>query len=224
MLTIDQATTMLSMQAAMNSKVDPDWVSARHPYLRAIVIEGAEAIEHHGWKWWKKQDKDLAQLQMELIDIWHFILSEILLNNDGNEGESLAQLQELLTEADLPSLNHRKISFDGQDYPLNAMNLIQKLELLIAVSVSKRIELELFESIMIDCKVDWTELYCQYVGKNVLNFFRQDHGYKEGTYQKIWSGREDNEYLVEIMATLNPDTSSFRDDIYSALEQLYPSQ
>jgi hypothetical protein len=224
MLTIDQATTMLSMQAAMNSKVDPDWVSARHPYLRAIVIEGAEAIEHHGWKWWKKQDKDLAQLQMELIDIWHFILSEILLNNDGNEGESLAQLQELLTEADLPSLKHRKISFDGQDYPLNAMNLIQKLELLIAVSVSKRIELELFESIMIDCKVDWTELYCQYVGKNVLNFFRQDHGYKEGTYQKIWSGREDNEYLVEIMATLNPDTSSFRDDIYSALEQLYPSQ
>jgi hypothetical protein len=224
MLTIDQATTMLSMQAAMNSKVDPDWVSARHPYLRAIVIEGAEAIEHHGWKWWKKQDKDLAQLQMELIDIWHFILSEILLNNDGNEGESLAQLQELLTEADLPSLKHRKISFDGQDYPLNTMNLIQKLELLIAVSVSKRIELELFESIMIDCKVDWTELYCQYVGKNVLNFFRQDHGYKEGTYQKIWSGREDNEYLVEIMATLNPDTSSFRDDIYSALEQLYPSQ
>ena len=223
MLTIDQATTMLSMQAAMNSKVDPDWVSARHPYLRAIVIEGAEAIEHHGWKWWKKQDKDLAQLQMELIDIWHFILSEILLNNDGNEGESLAQLQELLTEADLPSLKHRKISFDGQDYPLNTMNLIQKLELLIAVSVSKRIELELFESIMIDCKVDWTELYCQYVGKNVLNFFRQDHGYKEGTYKKVWGGREDNEYLVEIMGTLSPNASTFQDEIYSALKQYYPS-
>jgi|TARA_B110000263_G_scaffold107270_1_gene93701 hypothetical protein len=223
MLTIDQATTMLSMQGAMNSKVDPNWVSARHPYLRAIVIEGAEAIEHHGWKWWKKQDKDLPQLQMELIDIWHFILSEILLNNDGNEGASLAQLQELLTEAELHNLHERKISFDSEDYSLNAMDLIQKLELLIAVSVSKRIELALFESIMIDCKMNWTELYCQYVGKNVLNFFRQDHGYKEGTYKKVWDGREDNEYLVEIMGTLSPNASTLQDEIYSALKQYYPS-
>jgi hypothetical protein len=210
MLTIDQATTMLSMQGAMNSKVDPNWVSARHPYLRAIVIEGAEAIEHHGWKWWKKQDKDLPQLQMELIDIWHFILSEILLNNDGNEAE-------------LHNLHERKISFDSEDYSLNAMDLIQKLELLIAVSVSKRIELALFESIMIDCKINWTELYCQYVGKNVLNFFRQDHGYKEGTYKKVWDGREDNEYLVEIMGTLSPNASTLQDEIYSALKQYYPS-
>ena len=52
--------------------------------LRAVAIEGAEAIEHHGWKWWKNR-KDLAQLQMELIDIWHFLLSELLLRNDGDQ-------------------------------------------------------------------------------------------------------------------------------------------
>ena len=49
---------------------------------QAFVIEGAEAIEHHGWKWWKKQDCDLPQLQMEIIDIWHFLLSEILLQHE----------------------------------------------------------------------------------------------------------------------------------------------
>jgi len=59
---------MLELQATMNSKVDPDWINAKYPYLRAVAIEGAEAIEHHGWKWWKKQQKDLAQLQMELLE------------------------------------------------------------------------------------------------------------------------------------------------------------
>ena len=72
----DQAATMLELQAMMNSKVDSNWLLARYPYLRAVAIEGAEAIEHHGWKWWKKQTKDLPQLQMELIDIWHFFLSK----------------------------------------------------------------------------------------------------------------------------------------------------
>jgi len=46
-LLLIQAKTMLSMQHAMNSKVDPEWITARYPYLRAVVIEGAEAIEHH---------------------------------------------------------------------------------------------------------------------------------------------------------------------------------
>lgn len=37
------------------------------------------------------------------------------------------------------------------------------------------------------------------MGKNVLNRFRQANGYrtaiKEGTYRKLWGGREDNEHL-----------------------------
>ena len=44
MLTPDQAKTMLSLQHSMNTKVDPDWMRARYPYLRAVAIEGAEAI------------------------------------------------------------------------------------------------------------------------------------------------------------------------------------
>jgi len=62
MLTQTQAEVMLTLQANMNAKVNPDWVNTAYPYLRAIVVEGAEAMEHHGWKWWKKQDCDLGQL------------------------------------------------------------------------------------------------------------------------------------------------------------------
>ena len=53
-----------------------------------------------------------------------------------------------------------------------------------------------FATIMHLIEMDFDALYRSYVGKNVLNFFRQDHGYKEGTYVKNWAGREDNEHLV----------------------------
>lgn len=59
------------------------------------------------------------------------------------------------------------------------------------------------------------------VAKNVLNIFRQHHGYKEGHYQKIWQGREDNEHLVEIMAELDTSSDEFRERLYSSLEQRY---
>jgi len=210
---------MLSLQASMNAKVDPNWIAARYPYMRAVVIEAAEAIEHHGWKWWKKQDKDLPQLQMELIDIWHFLLSEILLNEQGNEAAALHKLNELLESIEASQL----VDFDGKPYKVNSMDLLSQLELLIALSAARKIELSVFAAIMGNCEMDWTELYCQYVGKNVLNFFRQDHGYQNGSYLKIWNGREDNEYLVEVMAELDANDAEYKDKLYSALSKHYPN-
>ena len=210
---------MLSLQAAMNAKVDPNWVAARYPYMRAVVIEAAEAIEHHGWKWWKKQDKDLPQLQMELIDIWHFLLSEILLNEGGSETVALLRLTEQLETIEASQL----VDFDAKQYNLASMDLLAQLELLIALSAARKIELSVFAAIMGNCEMDWTELYCQYVGKNVLNFFRQDHGYQDGSYLKMWNGREDNEYLVDIMAELDANDAEYKDKLYSALRSNYPN-
>ena len=219
MLSDQQARTMLTLQSAMNAKVNPDWVAYRYPYMRAVVIEAAEAMEHHGWKWWKKQEKNLPQLQMELIDIWHFLLSQILLNEGGSETAALLKLNEQL-EA-IEDSNH--VDFDGKSYNLSKMDLLEQIELLIGISAARRIELSVFASIMNNCEMGWTELYCQYVGKNVLNFFRQDHGYKDGSYQKMWNGREDNEYLVEVMADLDPSDAEYEDKLYSALRKHYPN-
>lgn len=218
MLSKEQAEVMLDLQASMNAKVDPNWVSARYPYLRAVVIEAAEAMEHHGWKWWKKQDLDLPQLQMELVDIWHFILSELLLENEGALKPTLELLNKLLTEASLQT----EVVQTGETYQLSELDLLAKLELLIALSAMRKIDLAVFAGIMDDCDIGWTELYRQYVGKNVLNFFRQDHGYKAGTYKKMWNDREDNEYLVDIMESLDATDPSFKDQLYTALENAYP--
>jgi len=215
----DQAATMLELQAIMNSKVDPNWLAAKYPYLRAVAIEGAEAIEHHGWKWWKKQEKDLPQLQMELIDIWHFFLSELLLRNDGDQKRALKSLLDLSRQSE----KQQKFKFDEKEIDLKNYDLVNKLELLIATSISQRIEIELFNLIMNDCQLSWDELYTQYVGKNVLNIFRQEHGYKKGNYQKVWEGLEDNEHLVNILNNLDSKSSNFKAEIYDSLEALYPN-
>lgn len=213
-----QLNTMLSLQAAMNRKVDPDWVKAAYPYLRAVVVEAAEAIEHHGWKWWKKQSLDMAQLQMEVIDIWHFVLSEVLLRHQGDETRASASLL-----ADGNADTDTVIEFDHQCYGLASMTLLDKLELLTALAAARRVEIGVFASIMRDCGMNWDDLFAQYVSKNVLNFFRQDHGYKDGSYQKIWHGKEDNEHLVEVMATLSATSASYATDLYQALKLRYPA-
>jgi dimeric dUTPase (all-alpha-NTP-PPase superfamily) len=209
--------TMLSLQSAMNSKVDPNWVTAAYPYLRAVVVEAAEAIEHHGWKWWKKQALDMAQLQMEVVDIWHFLLSEVLLRQHGDE---VAASTQLLNDCD--HHDGDDILFDNRPYELKSMTLLDKFELLTALAAARRIEIVVFASILQDCKMSWDDLFAQYVSKNVLNLFRQDHGYKQGSYQKIWHGKEDNEHLVEVMATLSADADDYHAQLYQALKLRYP--
>ena len=214
-LTEIQLDAMLDMQDKMNSTVNPEWVKAKNNWHRAIQVEGVEAIEHHGWKWWKKQECDMGQLRMELVDIWHFMLSAVIQNKHGNL--PLAKM-ELLGEF---KLRQKSIQFDNQYYGLAQMELLDKLDLLVGLAAARRINLALFESLLLECGMNWLELFKQYLGKNVLNVFRQDHGYKAGTYIKEWDGREDNEHLLEIIGEIDLDTDGVRDTLYKSLKDKY---
>src|ERR1035437_8553396 len=123
-ITKTQLISMLELQDGMNSKVNADWVAANNNLYRAIQVEGVEAIEHHGWKWWKKQECDMAQLRMELVDIWHFVLSAELQAQFGNIG--LAKKSML---ADI-NLFQKSILFDGKYYVLAQLKLLEKLDIL----------------------------------------------------------------------------------------------
>lgn len=214
-LTETQLVTMLDLQHGMNSKVNPDWIAANNNWYRATQVEAVEAIEHHGWKWWKKQDCDMAQLRMELVDIWHFMLSAELQHKHGDLALTRMEMQAQL------NLRQKSVPFDNQYYVLTQLSLLQKLDLLVGLSAAHRTSLALFEALLEDCDMNWTELFKQYVGKNVLNLFRQDHGYKTGTYLKIWQGREDNEHLVEILGALDLTATDIRDALYQSLKIRY---
>lgn len=213
--TADQLANMLNLQASMNAKVNPNWLSANYPFLRAVVIEGSEAVEHHGWKWWKRQERDLPQLQMELVDIWHFMLSQFVVRNNG---DIAAATEDILVELDNGA---DTVLFDGVAYPIHELDTVRKLEVMIGLAAAGRMSVSLFSALLSDCEMDWAVLLKQYVGKNVLNFFRQDHGYKEGTYLKIWGGLEDNEHLSELLKEVDASEPAVSMTIYASLKARY---
>ena len=96
-------------------------------------------------------------------------------------------------------------------------------EALAAHSLQTRsFSVSLFRDLLHASGLDFDSLYRQYVGKNVLNFFRQDHGYKDGSYIKVWDGREDNVHLVEILAELDSQANDYADLVYVSLKTRYP--
>lgn len=201
----NQISQMLTMQNAMNSRVSETWRVNNYEWYRAIWVECAEMLDHHGWKWWKHQKIDIAQVQLELVDIFHFGLSLRLMAND-NIDEIIDELASELTR-----------SSDESDFKI-------ALENLASAAVSNKT----FDAIALaDCmrlmSMDLNELFRQYVGKNTLNFFRQDHGYKDGSYIKIWNGEEDNEILATLVNTLDASAGDFQQQLYKALEEKYPS-
>ena len=217
MLTAEQLAIMLDLQNKMNTKVNPDWVNAGYGFMRAAMVESVEAIEHHGWKWWKAQTKDLPQLQMECVDIWHFALSHIIISYKGDIAASAEQIATLLSE------QTTQLAFDGATYTFSNQDLLANLELMTGLAAAKRFDVSLFMYIIEQCELSSDELFRQYVGKNILNFFRQDHGYKEGTYIKEWQGREDNEHLVEVLDATDPSGSTYADEVYKGLQERYPN-
>ncbi|MBU2977150.1 dUTP diphosphatase [Alteromonas sp. C1M14] len=216
MLSQQQLATMLSLQNKMNCKVNTSWLSAGYGYLRAAMVESVEAIEHHGWKWWKAQQRDLPQLQMELVDIWHFALSASIIDYKGDIQATANALSAQLAQSTT------QVKFDSKDYYPEKQSLLDNLELMTGLCAAKRFSVPLFMYIVQQCEMSSDELFRQYVGKNVLNFFRQDNGYKDGSYIKIWHQKEDNEHLVEVLETLDINASDYSEQVYQALVTRYP--
>ena len=199
-----QILTMLTMQDSMNTKVHPQWIEQNYEWYRAVWIECGELMDHQGYKWWKKQTPDVEQVKLEIIDIWHFGMSALFTG---------AKNTEVIADA---------ILADWQSAELPELNVHQATEALASWCLANQsFSVSHFRHLMLAADLDFEQLYIAYVGKNVLNFFRQDNGYKQGTYIKEWAGREDNEHLVELSSALDSASVSFRDDLYQALQQRY---
>lgn len=195
---------MLTMQHRMNSRVHEDWIAQNFEWYRAAWIECGELIEHYGYKWWKKQSPDMEQVRLEVIDIWHFGMSALF-----GGGRDIGAIADAI-EADVAG-------FQPQGLDVREATEALALHCLESRSFSPARFWELMHAVALD----FDALYSAYVGKNVLNFFRQDNGYKDGTYVKNWAGREDNEHLVDLVASLDHEAEDFADQVYRALEARY---
>lgn len=201
-----QLEVMFEMQHAINLKIHPEWVEQNFEWYRAIWLECAEMLDHWGWKWWRHQVPDRDQVVLELVDIFHFGLSLCI---DGKT--SFADLAEDL-ETEFTT------SVQGEDFK-------ETIELIASAALQDKVfHVSAFVGAMEQVDMSFEELYERYVSKNVLNFFRQENGYNDGTYVKVWDGKEDNEHLIEIITGLDTSLPSFKTDVYNALTERYTNK
>ena len=197
--------TMLDLQDRMNTKVHPKWREQGYEWYRAAWIECAELMDHAGYKWWKYAEPDIEQIQLEVVDIWHFGMSALLVDNRDVDTLAAAIVTDLSAGSDA------------------SLSLLKASEALASACItSESFSTSAFLNLMVASDLSFDQLYRMYVGKNVLNFFRQDHGYKDGSYVKVWNGREDNEHLSDILSRLDASDAGFADAVYAGLKAAYP--
>lgn len=193
---------MLDLQNKINEKVHPHWREQNFEWYRAIWVECAELLDHYGWKWWKKQSPNQAQIELELVDIWHFGLSILLSKYDIEKSISL------ISEGMIDQRGSGKFRENLEDFTSKTLQ-------------TRSFDLKRFNQVMNDVGLTFEKLYVGYISKNVLNSFRQDKGYQAGTYIKDWGGIEDNEYLIRLASKMDPKSENFSSELYTLMEREY---
>lgn len=227
---MDKIALMLQLQADLNEATNGDkWASGITKnnkvinWKRCIYMECAEMIDSFSWKHWKNIDKeaDWANLQIEVVDVWHFIMSLAIEQDAQNAKSGIGAIVSAIAGVKSFERILAKNSFFAEE-----SEIMEKIEAIMLESLLKK-EFHLeklvndFFDLVVMSGLDLETLYKLYVGKNILNQFRQDHGYKDGSYIKVWNGEEDNVVMQRVLEQ-NSDIAPAK--LYEELEKLYSAQ
>lgn len=190
-------------------------------WKRCIYMECSELIDSFAWKHWKSIEAptDWDNVRVEVVDIWHFVMS-LLLEHYANN--NLGDMDTLINDV---ASTRRFQTFCKESYvsneeeSLEIINMVEKM-----IHVTSGFNMDIFEELValyftlaLKCGINLQELYRFYVAKNILNKFRQDNGYKEGTYRKVWGDMEDNEVMLQLLKGENKSVEA----LYQSLQKLY---
>lgn len=210
--TLEQLASLVTKQDILNTYIHPEWKEQEFDWNTAIIDECQEIAGHLGWKWWKEGYKvgmteaNKKQIQLEVIDILHFIISL-----DVQEG--VFELV-MLAELNKPRVIKHSVETVNEWMRCDAANGVVTLgmwaELAHSVGLTEQDILE------------------TYVQKYVLNKFRQDNGYKDGSYVKNWEVTfslivEDNKVLERVVHQWGVAGKNTTDELalYTELERRY---
>jgi hypothetical protein len=204
--------SMFELQNRLNLLIHPEWQTQKHwDFQRAIMVELNELMDHYGYKWWKAQTPNLEQCQLEVIDIAHFYISHLQqANYDSSNDVNLFYAVADFSEGILP--------FEVDKTPENIRSLI---DFCVGLAANKEFNSKALGALMTVFDISPHELCDKYILKNTLNIFRTSNGYKEGTYKKIWNGKEDNEVLMDVFEKIHNTNGNIADKLYEELEKEY---
>lgn len=203
---------ILVLQEQFNAKVNPKWKSAGYQFYRAAYFEMVEFAEQvNSWKWWKEQKpNEWGQCLLELVDVFHFVLSDAIIHNY-NEDVILGSY----------------VKAERRRHPKPTPELLYgDIDDFVEMTLSRArtdsgIPLAEFFDVVLTAGATLDDLIKGYIGKNVLNVFRQNNGYKQGSYVKTWGadGEEDNHFLETFVDELG-DQLTFA-SLTAKLEEKY---
>ena len=210
MTNLDYIKEMLLLQQKLND--DTNGIGWENGYTkndriinwkRCIYMECAELIDSFSWKHWKDINGpiDWENAVIEIVDIWHFVLSMVLEDGRINRGKGIDRLARDITDVKGFERFTKEPCNIKDATPAEIINDVEKI---LHETTGFNVDiydnlLKNYFSLSLKCGVNLKILYKYYVAKNVLNKFRQDHGYKEGSYKKVWNGKEDNIIMLEIL-------------------------
>lgn len=188
-------------------------------WRRCILLEASELIDSYPWKHWKSIDEapNYDNIMIEAVDIWHFVMSEALRLNAINGSGDIKELAK-----NIENLDSYKRFINGEYKKADDFyGEIAKVEEMIANLYSNEsidVMIDDFFAVANQSNLNLDTLYKLYIGKNILNRFRQDNGYKEGKYIKEWNGLEDNVVMQEILSSQSDITP---EQLYKELQKRY---
>jgi len=185
---------MLENQQKLNlNAYSTEWfekgTSREFHYPVAASQEIAEFINSYWLPWWSKAEQDMVNCRIEIVDALHFLLSQAIIDMNGN----LPMAADWITSSLVEAMEMYHFHNASTDDTLEYARLLQA-----SINTdSEHIFTDLFLlSYSINFNID--QLHALYMGKSILNQFRQDNGYRSGNYKKKWDGvREDNHFMAE---------------------------
>lgn len=190
-------------------------------WKRCIYMECAELIDSFAWKHWKSinEPTNWENVKVEVVDIWHFVMSLVLEHYMNNNLGNIDQIANDVSSTRGFQAFCKESYGGGEEESLEIVNMVEKM-----IHKTSGFEANLFDELLnlyftlaLKCGINLQELYRFYVAKNVLNRFRQNNGYKEGKYIKVWNGIEDNEVMLGLLRGENKSV----DELYESLQKAY---
>ena len=190
-------------------------------WKRCAYLECAELIESYPWKHWKNIDAnpDFENIKIEAVDIWHFIMSQALADYKTKELGTVEELADnIINLPNFDAFREPTVTTEKDNYE-QIETVEEMMRTLLCGGSTEKLVMQ-FIDVAMQSGLNLDSLYKLYIGKNILNQFRQDHGYKEGSYIKTWNGEEDN---VTMQRILDETPQISPEELYQKLEEAYPA-
>lgn len=206
---ISQVRQIVDLQIQLNERTVGDWINKNLDWDAAVLVEVAEAVDSTAWKWWKHGTDDLQNLQIEAVDILHFLVSKALVQykEPGLVADKIAEIASGAQPSSLPAINWLK------------QIALYTLENKVMMAVQALFGL--FGAL----EMDLNQVHQDYISKNMLNHYRQERGYNDASanYRKIINGEEDNIVFKRLVAEVGiniQDLEVLKQVLFSKMDQI----